>query len=510
MTPDEARALKLIRETLGEEAVMKLLERERWLRGDLAYLLFPGAQTTAYHRVRDWEETHPGDPGPCVLHMHRGAMKSWLLVLLALERCLRYPNQVARIGSPLCRQTEDIVEPAIRYMLAHCTPDLKPESHGRELHFRNPRWEDSNAISKLVLFGCREEAESQRGLRSNLIALDEVRDIEEPEYIVASVLAPHFVHQDRPLFILSSTSPGTTGHPWWNFVDDAAQDARYVYIPVTENPSFTEADEKVLLKFCKSKESVAWKREALCLKVADPNLLAVPSFFAHRDAIVRDWKRPDYFYPFLFGDVGYIDAAAFLFAYIDFIAQRLVIEDEIVLTTTGTRTLAELIKAKEAVLYSQSYNYKSMRRWADATPRELDDFRGYGVLLSAARTGEDKWDKWAGLARLESLCQEEKLVIHPRCRSTIYQLENAVKNKQHTDIQREVPREERDPDAPVMGHFDAGWALAYGVWQVRHSWLSNPVPDVPLPQRHWSAPQESKFGRVKVTHNPLVITGAGR
>lgn len=482
-------------------------EREAWFRGDLEHLLLDGAQSVAYAEVHGWEENHPGDPGPCVLHMHRGSAKSWLLVILAMERCLRYPNQVARIGSPYATQTEEIVEPAIRFLLGLCPPELRPVSHGDELHFRNPRWEDPQAISKLVTFGCREHAERQRGLRSTFIALDEVRDIDDPEYVVTSVLAPHFVRQEMPIFILSSTSPGTTGHPFWSFVDDAAKDRRYVYIPVTANPGFTAQDERVLMKFCKSKESVAWKREALCLKVADPNLLAVPSFFEHKPAIVREWTRPDYFLPFLFGDVGYIDAAAFLFAFIDFIAQKLVIEDEIVLTTTGTKSLADTIKAKESALYGETANYKLMRRWADATPRELDDFRGYGVLLSAARTGSEKWDKWAGLARLESLCQEEKLVIHPRCRSTIFQLENAVKNRQHTDIQRELPKEGQDPTAPVMAHFDAGWALAYGIWQVRNSWLQNPVPAAPLPQRAWAPPPQVPFGRVKVTHNPIVITG---
>lgn len=507
-----AAVLDLIETELGEEALEASLVRDHWLRGDLSYLVRPGAQAVAYEFIERWEREHPGDPGPIVLHMHRGARKTVLLEIRAIERCLRYPGHIERIGFPTMKNAFAATSEGLPKLLPQAPEDLRPKTVEGEVHFRNPAWEDPDAVSKLILFGCREGAEGQRNLRSNGISLDEFREIDRPQYVVQHVLAGHFVHKERPLMVISSTSPATPGHFFWTLVDAAREAGRYLLVPTTDNPDFDEHSERVLVAICGGKDTPAWRREALCEKVADETLLAVPSFYRKKAELVREWERPGYFYPFLFADLGFVDPAAVLFSYIDYERKRLVIEDEIVGSSIGSAELRALIRARERELYEKTPLYHLIRRWADATPRELDDLRAggseEGVLFSSAKTGEEKWDKWTGLARLESLCAQERLAIHPRCKNLIYQLENAIKNKWHTDLERVQFEEGQDPTSPIMGHADALWALAYGAWQVRSYWDLSPYPVHGVTLRSGQPLQVEGAGPppVRVTHKPITIT----
>jgi len=523
MAPVEV--LDLVESELGVETLEEQLEREAWLRGDLSYLLKPGAQTVAYEFIERWERVHPGHPGPIVIHMHRGSRKTALSEIHAIERCIRYPGHIERLGFPTAKNAHEATSEFLPKVLARAPAELKPRQVGDELHFRNPRWEDPDAVSVMVIFGCREGAKGQRNLRSNGISLDEFREIDRPEYVVEHVLSGHFVHKDRPLMVVYSTSPKTPGHYFWTLVEAARRDGRYLIVPTTENPDFSEQDERVLVALCGGKGTPAWKREALCEKVADETLLAIPSFYTKRraaeerrdrgeeapDPFVMEWKRPEFFFPFITGDMGFIDCAAFLFFYIDYLKKKMVIEDEIVGSSIGSVELRERIKRRELELFGKTALYSQIRRWADATPRELDDLRdhGRGVLFTSAKTGPEKWDKWQGLAHLESLCAQERIVISPRATCLIYQLENAMKNKWHTDLEREPFEEGRDPLEPVMGHADALWACAYGAWQARYYWDQSPYPpaaNVGRPAWAFPGTPAARAPTIKTTSEPITIT----
>src|SRR5207249_2295362 len=108
-----------------------------WRQGRLAHLLRPHGQRRAYEFIRTWNETRPDDMGPLVLNCHRRMGKSFLLVLVAIERCLRASNQVVRYGSPTFVQTAEIVEPLIRQVLETCPKELRPEKKGHNWLFRN-------------------------------------------------------------------------------------------------------------------------------------------------------------------------------------------------------------------------------------------------------------------------------------------------------------------------------------------------------------------------------------
>lgn len=488
--------------TLSSDDVRAAVERELWLRGDLSFLLLPGAQRVAYDAVHSWEAGNAEDAGPVVLHLHRGASKTWLLVLLAIERCLRYPGQVVRLGAPSLKQCEDVLEPAFRHFFSKCPADLRPEWEDRSYVFKSPRWEDPNARSRLCVFGCREGADSQRGLRSNMVCLDEVRDIDDCEYVVTSVIGPQFVKQTRPLCVLTSTSPGTTGHPFWTFVDDAQRAGRYVHIGVDDNPDFSPADRRMLTSLCKGTDTPAWRREALCLRVADESLLVMPSFSKNKATIVVDSPQPDAFFTFESLDMGFVDLAHCIFAHINFEKLKLVVEDEVCGSSIGTQELIKAIKDKEKKLWGKSLLWSKTQRIADCTPRERADLAHGGLYFSPARP--NNWEQHRTLAMLESLFYQGSVEIHPRCRHLIYQLENATRNASGSDVKRERLPEFADPNAVRMGHADGMFALGYLAEKTRFQMTASPYVAARAHRNSIQGDGASMFSEIDI--RPIAIT----
>jgi hypothetical protein len=234
-----------------------------------------------------------------------------------------------------------------------------------------------------------------------------------------------------------------------------------------------------MLSIFRSKDTVAWRREMECELLADTSVLAIPSFTTNRAAIVRTHERPQFFFPFTGADLGFTDPTSVLFTYVDYSNQLLVVEDEIFGRSIGTHDLVSRVQGFELKHFGESAHFRRLRRWADCTPRELDDLRRAGLPFTPARSGsEDRWDKATGLARLESFCADKRLRVHPRCKALLYQLENSVRNTGETDIAR-------DPSQVLLGHADALWSLSYLLFNLQHLWLESPFPfRVAEPQSH--------------------------
>ncbi|MGH7394464.1 MAG: hypothetical protein ACRDV9_06010 [Acidimicrobiia bacterium] len=481
-----------------------LLAQELWYRGDLRHLCMEGGQTEAYDFVHSWSTLNPGHPGPLLLELHRGAGKTALLLILDLERCLTHPGETARAGGPTLKQSIQICREVLPLVLQTCPHGLRPEARegGARLEIKNPRWPMGAIPSTLHVIGCKEEAGAQRGLRSNLITLDELREFDSPQAVVEDVFMPHFLHRDRPLMVIASTPPKVPGHYFNTLLDRAMPEGRCLTIPSSRNTGFAAADRRKLLAVYGSEDCVAWRREMECHRIADLDALVLPSFSKNKTQIVQAWPRPTHFYPFSSLDIGFVDASGAVFAYIDFLNQQLVVEEEFCKTSQGTLALVSALQEIEHRLFAGTPHASQIRRWADADPRALEDMRQAGLAFSSCKSGE-KLDKWAPVALLESLFAQCKVKIHPRCRNLIYQLENAAKNKHHTDIQR-LQQEGLHPDSPIASHFDCLHALAYLANKARSYWLANPFPTEARGYDQVLTPGGGGHGAI--TNHPLEIT----
>lgn len=506
---------------INSSVIEEAIRSELWARGDIRDELFPTSQLVLFDKIEAWRAAHTGDVGPAVLNCHRGMGKSWFLAYYGLSCCLRRAGCVARFGSPTLTQTEEIAIPILTKILSNIPPAIRWRKVANNYYFKSPLHPAKTPESVFNLFSCKEDAESMRGKRANIILLDEVASIPNAQYVIDEVLLFLFAGQEDPMMILSSTPPRRPDHAFTSYFIPAAQkDGRYFKIAINENVDFPAQQRQMLAKVCGGVDTIGWKREALCITEPDPSALAVFEFVAAEAEIVRETEMPSHYFAYLFMDAGFMDYTACLFAWVEFIQQKLVIEDEYVVHYRSTLDIAEAIKKKELVLFGEGVHFDRLRRYADTNQQQLHDLRSvYGLPFAAAKHFELE----SALAEFKSAIQLRDIWIHPRCVNFIHQLKTSTLNRRRNDFQR--PDEidlNQDPTRPILGHSDAIMAGVYGWRMVKQRMLDNPYPDpkqvfrnvpgviIDLPERRekldkYGLPRHGITQKDVVTHQPIKI-----
>jgi hypothetical protein len=397
---------------------------------------------------------------------HRRFGKSHLGLLLAIERCMRLPGQQVKFGAPTALQAANIARPILQDILLQCPPDLRPRKSRDEWSFTNPAWGEGKAPSVLKIVGMDvDQGDRLRGLAADMVVLDEAGLVSNLEYIVDSILLYQFVGRTEPLLLLLSTPPRTMAHPFiQRFIPRSMERGCYSRITVDENADFTAKDEQLVLQVCGERESVSWRREALCECIADDNALVVPEFQAAREGIVREMKRPACFQPYTVLDAGYEDYTGVLFAYLDFQHQLPVVEDEIWVNHTTTGRLAAMIREKEYQLWHG--NPRRVRRYGDLTEQQRQDLlQEHRMAFSMVQ----KYDRESAIARYRTDIGMNRTAIHPRCKHYINQLANGIHKLRVDGSRGDIERNE------LLGHCDL---LMAGIYLHRSiAWHENPFPE---------------------------------
>jgi len=81
-----------------DPVVRDAVHAEATFQGNLAWVCRRHAQLQCYEFTNSWKAAHPDEAGPIVWNCHRGMGKSFLGLLMCVERCLRLPNQEVRLA----------------------------------------------------------------------------------------------------------------------------------------------------------------------------------------------------------------------------------------------------------------------------------------------------------------------------------------------------------------------------------------------------------------------------
>lgn len=239
----------------------------------------------------------------------RNSAKSFLVAVYAVARCLLYKGTKFRIGAATEKQAKLIVSEKIIDELCDWSPILRKEidSYGVRsndifVKFRNG--------SKITVFVANENA---RGLRSNVIAREECRQIKKkvedsvispfqtprkPKYMLKEDYKNNPILKEEPIDIYISSSWYDDGNWMWNISDQAldAMKKRKGGVMLAFDESITlKHDLKTidqLIKEKKKQDPATWQIEFLNLKVRD----AVSSYFTYGMLINRQ-KLRQVFYP---------------------------------------------------------------------------------------------------------------------------------------------------------------------------------------------------------------------
>lgn len=431
--------------------------RELWTRGILQYKLHPVQKKMLASYISHNDEI-------TVISCSRRLGKSFLLCMLAVEKCIQQPNAIVKYVCPTKKQVKDIVEDIMRILLEDCPPEMKPEFKYNDYKYIFP---NGSEIKMAGTDGGHHE--NLRGSKCDLWIVDEAGFCDELHYVVTSILAPT-ADTTGGRGILASTPSRTTDHDFIEyFLRKAEIKEKLIKYVIYDNPLLSKAKiQEIIDRFPLKEKDPEFRREYLCEVINNDKLAIIPEFTQELQAeIIKEVERPPFFDAYVGMDIGFKDLTVVLFAYYDFKNACLVIEDELVQDgrTLLIEKFAYLIRQKEESLWTSPLSGEfrpPFLRVSDNNNLIMLNQLTYDHNLLFIPTAKD--NKEAHLNNVRMMLANRQLIIHPRCKTLIYHLQNGSWNKSMKDFAR-------SPDA---GHYDAIDSLIYLLRNVQKS--RNPYP----------------------------------
>lgn len=468
-----------IKETTKEQAI-----KELWKKGELSWKL-NAPQKEIYTLYKNSSERI------ITILMSRRFGKTRTLTVIAIEECLKNPNAIVKFLCPTQKMIKGIINPIIRSILIDCPKTIRPKFLTNESKYRFPNG------SEIQLAGSDNgRVENIRGSEAHLCIIDEAGFCDDLHYSVTSVLLPT-VSTTGGKILLSSTPPKSPGHEFGDFVKQAIEKGTLIKKTIFDNIRFSPAQiNEIISQYPGGIKNNEFKREYLAEMVIDEKNAVIPEFTAEVESkVVLSCERPKYFDYYLSMDIGMRDWTAVLFGYYDFLKNKFVIEDELVMSKEitpnfNTETLVNAIKLKEdRLLMMDSVGEKKepFRRIADNNNLFLleDLNTKYGLYFKAT----DKDDLDAAVNNVRVLIQNEKILINPKCVNLIKHLKSATWNKSG---------KKQMSQSSDGSHYDTVAALIYLMRNVL--WTKNPYPKNydNLGNPNWYVYRENN------QHNPIV------
>lgn len=423
-------------------------KQELWRRGQLSWLLDKN-QKELYRLF------HGSEQKVQTWLLARRSGKTRTLILLALEVCLKTPGAVVKFVSPTRLQVQTNIRPIIRELLETCPKELQPEFKTQDFIYYFPNG------AELQLAGSESgHAEKLRGGSAYIAIIDEAQDVADLDNIIKSILLPTTL-TTKGKVLLAGTPPKSTDHSFVSYVEEAEARGSLIKKTVYDNPRISKEDIEVILnEYPLREKSEEFRREFLCEMIKDHSISVIPEFTEELEAeIIKEWPKPPFFDSYVAMDLGAVDLTALIFGYFDFRANKIIIEDELVVDFSkkdmNIGRLTDLIKQKEEALWTNvitNETKKPYMRVSDINPIVTQEISVKSFnQIHFIPTKKD--DKEAAINNMRALLGGRKIIIHPRCTHLIRHLRNvkwaSAKNRLTFG---------RSPD---NGHYDLVDALIY-------------------------------------------------
>lgn len=439
-------------------------KNELWRRGLLSWKL-DTTQKELYelfynstHKIMTW-----------LLSRRQG--KTYTLCILACEQCIRKPNSIVKFVSPTKVQVNNNVRPILRQILADCPQDLEPRFDKKDYIFYFPNG------SEIQLAGSDNgHAEKLRGGDSDLFFVDEAGSCADLSNVVKNILLPTTLIT-KGKGVLASTPPKEADHEFLNYIEEADLRGSLIKKTIDDNPRITQEQRDELIKELGGIHTDAARRELFCEIIKDSKSSVLPEFDDTLAAkITKEWPKPPFYDAYEAMDIGGKDFTVVLFGYFDFRANKVIIEDELVVDFQNRNetilAMAQAINKKEKELWANpiSKEYKApLARVSDISYILTQEIYKYSDQLFPQEQkilfqNAQKDDSDAAINTLRIMLANEQIIIHPRCVTLLRHLKNVRWNKQKTDFARSADD----------GHYDAVAALKYFVRHVQYK--KNPYP----------------------------------
>lgn len=384
--------------------------------------------------------------------------KTYWALAKADEIARANPGTQLRVGTAFKADIETIVRSNFRNVLSTCPDRLRPQYKASVGTYQYP----NEAEIKLV--GLDKNPDQMRGNRLRLVVIEEAGFVDSDvlRYVLDSVVSSAQLREADARTILPSTPPEEgQEHYWCELADACSLAGSYTKITIDEAGFPPEAIAK-LEKKLGGRDSVAFRREALCERIVDTTKTIIPEWDSNRN--VGAYERPRYFgflKKFCFLDSGVRDKTVGIVGYYDFPKAKLVCEAEFALqgSEVTTRAIYESFAKLEADL-----GYENPIRYSDNDNIILLQDLDTDHQMHFIPTSKDTLPAMVNNLRL--WVKDQRVILLPTCPLTARTMKSGLWNKDRTEFKRSV----------ALGHCDALASLMYGVRNVETYAHINPIP----------------------------------
>ncbi len=277
--------------------------------------------------------------------------KTFLLVVLACESCLRKPGVRVAFGAPSLKHLQEFVLPMFEAITRDAPDDCRPTFNHQSGHWRFPN------KSWVHLFGADNKMQASRGRGAESVRniFDEAGFSPVLDYVLDDVFKATTMHSGG-MMLLGSTPADTPDHPFTAIAGRAERDGYYSKKTIHDNPRLTPQRIAAFIAEGAAEQGMTveeyelsdtFQREYLANRVIDARMLVVPDWQAKRTKLLVSVPRPEFFNGLVSLDFGGADPHAAIFGYWHPGIGKFVIEDELLLRNgENTAVLSEAIKAK--------------------------------------------------------------------------------------------------------------------------------------------------------------------
>lgn len=438
--------------TSSELSNQELL-RHAWEIGVLDWKLWD-YQLTVHDQL--WRDIQDPDCSMTSVVQCRQSGKSLGLRLVATEYAIRNPECQINIAGPIAKEMRKVNSRVMRILLRDCPDDLRPRFNATD-----GKWTFPN---KSEVFTCalnNGHEDDQRGNVAHLNIIDEAGFVDRLDYCLVDVYGPQ-TDRTGGTTALCSTPPKSPAHEFNAIRQSCERAGRYSMLTI-DDTNYSEKNKAKIAERCGGVQSTAYRREYLCEFIVDSALSVVPDWRKEYEQEVVPGDLHEFWHRYEAMDLGVRDNTVCLFAYYDFLAAKLIVEDEFVANGPDLTTpkLVAAIRRKEEVLKYE----KLHRRVADNNNLQL--LNDLAVVHGMPFHATSKDELPAMVNHLRTLVQQGRVIVHPRCKNLIGCLQNGIwKGEEY--IGREFGR------ARELGHYDALAALIYLARNL--DLVTNPIP----------------------------------
>jgi hypothetical protein len=427
-----------------------------WEKGHLKYKL-KKHQIPLYDKI--WQLLNGEiEANSYILSCARRFGKSFVMVLVAIEFAIRFPNSQIRFALPVATQYAESHLPAISLIIADAPDSFEIE------HLKSEKRITFGKHGSMIKFAGTDDGngEQLRGGASNLNLLDEAGYMMDLNHLFNDVMYP-MTWTTKGKSIFASTPPKKLDHDFVEIYRKHKADGLVSEFTIDDNTSISDEMRAEIIEQYGGVDSISYKREALCQFIAEDELSLTPEW---KDEYEQVYPRSQYFshYNKYSGlDFGVKDLTAALFGYYDYENAKLIIEGEVTMNGPDMTTdlLAKDIKAKIAELAYPKLDYMV----ADNNNLHLVQDLSITHKLFYAPVVKTSLDAMINKVRI--LIKQGKIIVHPSCTQLLGCLKYGVwKSKDY--IGKEFGKSKK------YGHFDALAALIY-LCRVLDT-TTNPIP----------------------------------